>query len=187
MNPQQLTLFNQVPKPETDTLAKDICNVRSAIEFGDRPLTSSEISAICGISRERVYHALSHLHKEEEIGWFSRATWEKNSRATCNPKTNENEGSSRQVARPTRAKVARPKRPLKVKGFLKGGSDNRFYYWLCRGNLRLAYVGGRVGSVEGRQNKSVVELAIAQNRFEGCQLPADYKAVVNQVKLETKF
>lgn len=187
MNPQQLSLFH-VPSPPEDTLYKDASRVASMVKFEGRPLTSTELQKLLPeLSKDRIYHALSLLHKQGEIGWMSRATWEENSRATCELETKLQEQSSRQVARPKSLKVARPKLTLKVKAFLKGGSDNRFYYWLCKGNLRLAYIGGRVGSVEGRQNKSVVELAIAQGRFEGCQTHADYKAVINQVKLEAVF
>ena len=187
MNPQQLTLFH-VPAPHEDTLYKDASRVASTIKFEKRPLTSAELQKLLpDMSKDRIYHALSLLHKEGEIGWMSRATWEEMSRATCELEATTEKDYSRQVARPKHPKVARPKRTLKVKAFLKGGSDNRFYYWLCRGNVRLAYIGGRVGSAEGRQNKAAVELAIASGRFEGCQLPADYKAVINQVKLEAEF
>ncbi len=187
MNPQQLTLFH-VPAPPEDTLYKDASRVASTIKYQARPLTSTELKKLLpDMSGDRIYHALSLLHKEGEIGWMSRATWQEMSRATCELETKLQEQSSRQVARPKSRKVARPKPTLKVKAFLKGGSDNRFYYWLCKGNLRLAYIGGRVGSVEGRQNKAAVELAIAQGRFDRCQTHADYKAVINQVKLEAVF
>lgn len=184
---QQLNLLHQ-PTPQADTQHQDACRVRGALEHLERPLTSTDLkNFLPDMSKERIYHGLSLLHKQGEIGWMSRATFEKMSRATCELKAKLKEQSSHQVARPKHPKVARPKPTLKVKAFLKGGSDSRFYYWLCRGNLRLAYIGGRVGSAEGRQNKSAVELAIAQGRFEGCQTPADYKSVINQVKLEAVF
>jgi hypothetical protein len=158
------------------------------MKFERRPLTSTELKKLLpDMSSDRIYHALSLLQKQDEIGWLSRATWEESGRATCELKPKTSRGSGRQVARPKKPKVARPKPTLKVKAFLKGGSDNRFYYWLCRGNLRLAYIGGRVGSVEGRHNKTTIDAGISTGRFDSCCTGEDFRNVIRALKLEAEF
>ncbi len=188
MNPQQLNLFHVPKPPDEDTLYKDASRVLSTMKFEGRPLTSTELQKLLpGLSKDRIYHALSLLHKDGDIGWISRATWQENGRATCELKPKTSRGSGRQVARPKKPQVARPKPTLKVKAFLKGGSDNRFYYWLCRGNLRLAYIGGRVGSVEGRHNKATIDAGILNGRFENCCTGEDFRNVIRALKAEAEF
>ncbi|MEB3277753.1 MAG: hypothetical protein VKK42_02380 [Lyngbya sp.] len=184
MNAQQLTLFKQTPKPEIDTLHFDICNVRSAIKGSEIPLTSPEIAKICGISRDRVYHALRELHNQGEIGWMSRATVPPVSRATSEPEQPNINVS--EVARPDNEGGSPT---VKVKAFKKSGSE-LFYNYICWGKEKSerAYLGG--GNTDthlAKVYKAKVEAAIIEGRFSGCQSRSDYYRVIGQLKSEVEF
>lgn len=167
--------------PERDQLERDITYVRFEITIASNPPTFEELSQQLNLPKNRLFAAISALHKANEIGWSSRATRPEGSRATNKLEFRLNNDS--EVARPSDQQVARP---LKCKFFKKGKSLHKYLH-LCSGKKRICYIGGRKGSVKAQQYKEAVESAIASHQFSDCQTKKDYQAVVRKIKQNVDF